>query len=155
VHVLDDHEHGPWPRNLVEERGEDLLARRACEQTCRERPADHAGDVVQRAQRAGCHELVARAPEHAGAFAAAAREIGDEGRLAHSGLGRHQRDPTGLPAGGQERIEQVERLGPLPQLHGAMVSEPVPVDDGFAPWATGVISRERGPRLTSCRYIPA
>jgi hypothetical protein len=49
VHVLDDHEHGPWPRNLVEERGEDLLARRACEQTRREWPADRAGDVVQRA----------------------------------------------------------------------------------------------------------
>ena len=66
------------------------------------------------------------APEHPGAFAAAAREIGDEGRLAHPGLGRHQRDPSGLLAGVQERIEQVERVGPLPQLRRAMVSEPVP-----------------------------
>src|SRR4029079_7741734 len=82
VHVLDDHEHGPWPRNLVEERGEDLLARRACEQTRREWPADRAGDVVQRAQRAGRDELVARAPEQPGALAADGGEIGDEGRLA-------------------------------------------------------------------------
>jgi hypothetical protein len=96
-------------------------------------PRTRPADVVQRTQRAGRDELVARPPQHPGPPAEAPREVGDQRRLAHPRLGRHQRDPTRSGTGAQEPLEQIQRVGPLPQLHGA--------DDKTAGRSQGLLKR--------------
>jgi hypothetical protein len=125
-----DHLTRGRPVQLVEERGEDVLARASRRQQLGQPAAGLAGDVVQRAERARRQQRVAGTHQEACLRRVPFGEPPDQRRLADARLARHQGDAAARGRRGQQTAQLAQRGGTLEQVHGDAVRYLLPRQRG-------------------------
>jgi hypothetical protein len=118
VGVLDHHHLWPAPPvELVQEPGEQLLARASGGQEGGQPAAGLAPQVVQRPKRPGREQRVAGPEQEPGVGRMALGEPPDQRRLAHAGLAGHQDDTAAGGRRAQGGAQLIQQRSALEQVH--------------------------------------